>query len=144
MLQHRRKALRVADLKLHVVMPFKNGEMAVRIGHHDRVAVLEMFLPAAEFEEAVLLHFFWQRWERLILEAVGHLAAHIAAGERLARGDKVRLDGVIVAPHDLFERAALRPVQALDGEVQKRRHHAARAAPDLRELSAVEKGVVDG
>ena len=92
----------------------------------------------------MLLHFPCKRRKRSVFEAVGHLAAHIAIGERLARGDKVGLDGVIVAPHDLFERTALRPVQALDGKVQKRRHHAACAAADLRKLSAVEKRVVDG
>ena len=143
-LQHRRKALRVADLILHVVMIFKNREMTVGIRFSHRVAVLEVVLRAAEFEEAVLLHFPCKRRKRSVFEAVGHLAAHIAIGERLARGDKVGLDGVIVAPHDLFERTALRPVQALDGKVQKRRHHAACAVADLRKLSAVEKRVVDG
>lgn len=57
MLQHRRKALRVADLILHVVMPFKNREMTVGIGLSHCLAVLEVVLRAAEFEEAVLLHF---------------------------------------------------------------------------------------
>ena len=118
--------------------------MTVGIRFSHRLAVLKVLLSAAKFEEAVLLHFPCKRRKRSVFEAVGHLAAHIAIGERLARGDKVGLDGVIVAPHDLFERTALRPVQALDGKVQKRHHHAACAVADLRKLSAVEKRVVDG
>ena len=46
--QHRREALRVADLILHVVIAIPNREVGCGIGAHDCGAVFEMILDAAE------------------------------------------------------------------------------------------------
>ena len=53
------------------------------------------------------------------------------------------------APHfrartNLFQCAALRPVQAPDSEIQKRCHNAARTFSDLRKLPAVKESVLHG
>ena len=48
-----------------------------------------------------------QRRKRLVLQPIRQLAAQIAVAQCFAGGDKIGLDGVIVAPHDLFQRSAL-------------------------------------
>ena len=104
--------------------------------------VFQVVLRTAKLKPAAALQVLRQGREGLVFQAVGHLATHAAVGQRLAGGDKVGLDGVVIAPHDLFQRAALGPLQALDGQVQKRNHDAAGAFADLRELPAVKKYVL--
>ena len=142
--QHPREALRVAYLILHVVVPLENGEGRVRIRFHHGLAVFEVILRTAEFKERAPLQRVRQGRKRLVLKAVVKLAAHVPIGQRLARGYKIRLDGVIVAPQYFFQRSALRPVKALYSEIEKRRHHPARRPAYLRELPAVEENMLHG
>lgn len=142
--QHGPKALRILNLKLHMVHLFKHGKMPLRIRPHDRIAVFEMVFNAAKFEEAVCLQNLRQHREGFVLQAVRQLAAQIAVGQRLSRRDEIRLNRVVVAPHDLFEGFSLRPIQALDRQIQKRRHHAPRSPANLGELPAVKKDVFHG
>ena len=126
-----------------LLLNFAHGEIARGISLHDGGAVLEVILCAAEFKEAALLQLLGQRREGLVLQTVRHLAADIPIAQRLARRDEVRLYRLVAAPHYLSERRALRPVQALDSEIQHGHHDAARSFADLRELPAVEENVPD-
>lgn len=54
-LEHAREALGVADLVLHMVIAFEDGEVALRVACHDGVAVLEVFLGTAELPERAAL-----------------------------------------------------------------------------------------
>lgn len=137
--QHGPKALRILNLKLHMVHLFKHGKMPLRIRPHDRIAVFEMVFNAAKFEEAARLQNLRQHREGFVLQAVRQLAAQIAVGQRLSRRDEIRLNRVVVAPHDLFEGFSLRPIQALDRQIQKRRHHAPRSPANLGELPGRQK-----
>ena len=138
------KAPRVADLILHVVVSVKDRKVAQRIGFHDRISVFEVILDTAECEIGMLLQLFGEGRERLVLQTVRELAAQIAVFEHPSCGDEIRLDGIVVAPHDFFERFALRPIQASDRKIQERRHDPTRRLSDLRELTAVEIDVTDG
>ena len=80
----------------------------------------------------------------IALEAVRNMKLSVIGGQIFPRGYKIRLYGIIVTPQDLFQCAALRPVQALDREIQKRCHHAAHTFSDLRKLPAVKENVSDG
>ena len=102
-----------------------------------------MFLNTAKLKPGAPLQIFRQGREGLVLKAVRHLAAHVAVGQRLTGRDKVGLDSLVIAPYDFFQRAAPGPVQAFDGQVQKRDHNAPRALADLRKLPAVKKHMFD-
>lgn len=141
--QHGGEALWVTYLILHVVISLKHGEIANGIGLHDGGAVLEVILSAAEFKVAALLQLLRQRQEGLVLQTVRHLAADITVAQRFARRDEVRLYRLVAAPHYFTERRALRPVQALDGEIQHGHHDAARRRAYLRELPPVKENVPD-
>ena len=62
--------------------------------------------------------------EGLVLKAVRHLAAHVAVGQRLTGRDKVGLDSLVIAPHDLFQRAAPGSVQAFGNRLAAGPGHA--------------------
>ena len=70
-----------------------------------------------------------------------NLPLQICVGQIFPCGYKIRLYGIIITPQYLFQCAALRPIQALDGQIQKRCHHAARSFPDLRKLPAIKENV---
>ena len=92
--QHFRKALGIFDLILHMVEILKHGEMTVGIGFHHSIPVFEMLLDAAELEKCMLLQFFREYGERLVLQTAQHLAALIVISQRFPCGDKIWLDGI--------------------------------------------------
>ena len=104
--QHVRKAFRVANLVLYVVEVRKNREIRRRIRLHDRRTVLHVLLDAAELEESALLPILRHRRKRLVLQAVRYLTAQIAIAQIFPCRDEVRLDAIIVTPHDFLERPA--------------------------------------
>lgn len=102
-----------------------------------------MVLRAAERKIRPALQRLRQRWERPILQTVRQLAAQVSERQCPASCDKIGLDGIVAAPEELFERLSLRPVQAFDGQIEKRHHNAARSPADLRKLPAVKVDMVD-
>ena len=89
--QHFRKALGIFDLILHMVEILKHGEMTVGIGFHHSIPVFEMLLDAAELEKCMLLQFFREYGERLVLQTAQHLAALSFVRQGFSSGDEIGL-----------------------------------------------------
>ena len=107
MTQLLREARRIADLILHMLKPAKDREAGMRIGLHDRGTVFIMFLGTAEGNIRMPLHFRRQRREGLVLQTVRHLTAQVPIAQLAAGRDKIRPDGLVVAPQDLLQRPAV-------------------------------------
>ena len=118
--------------------------MAARVGFHHGLTVFEMIFYAAELEIDLFLQFFGKGRKGFILQAVRNLPTQICVGQIFPCGYKIRLYGIIITPQDLFQCAALRPIQAFDDQLQKRRHYAARTFSDLCKLPAVKENVSNG
>ena len=98
--EHLCKALRGADLVLHMIEALKYREIAVRIGLHHVFPILEMILDASEFPEGALLQLLRERRERPVLQTVRQLTAEIFTGQIFARLNEIGLDLLIIAPED--------------------------------------------
>ena len=127
-----------------MLVSLKDRVLAAGISLLHGLPVFVVLLRTAEFEVRMLLHLVRQRGEGLVLQTVRQLAAHVAVTQRLSGGNEIRLDALVIAPHDLLERFPPRPVQALDGQIQERNHDPAGRFSDLGKLAAVEENVLHG
>ena len=141
--EHDGEALWVFDLILHVVMALEDWKVPFGPSFHNSIAILEMVFRRPEFPVCVGLNVLRQCRKRHVYEAVGHLAPHVCQRERAACLDEVRTNGLIVAPHDMFERAAMGPIEALYGQVQQGCHKGPCSCAYLRKLAAIEKGMLN-
>lgn len=115
--QHLRKTLWIADLILHMVIPFKHREIAAGIGTLHRGAVLVMRRAAAEGKICPALQLLRQRRKGSVLQTVRKLAAQIAVGQRLPRRDEIGPDGRIITPEQPFQCFPVGPVEALKRQI---------------------------
>ena len=91
--------------------------MAAGVGFQHCLTVFEMIFYAAKLEIDMLLQFFGKGRKGLILQAVQNMPPQICIGQIFPCGYKIQLYGIVVTPQNLFQCAALRPVQTPDSEM---------------------------